>query len=126
MLKRLLERGKTSGRDDDNIESIKKRFGESPCSPVNAALLYSSIPHQVTYKETTMPVIEYYEKFGKVAQVRSNLYGCSTYEYMRRGRSIALQLWMMSTLQLSPSWLRSSLRCQLQLRNLPFNECVIV
>jgi len=28
MLKRLLERGKTSGRDDDNIESIKKRFGE--------------------------------------------------------------------------------------------------
>jgi len=71
MLKRLLERGKTSGRDDDNIESIKKRFGESRCSPVNAALLYSSIPHQVTYKETTMPVIEYYEKFGKVAQVRS-------------------------------------------------------
>ena len=29
MLNRLLERGKTSGRDDDNIESIKKRFGES-------------------------------------------------------------------------------------------------
>jgi adenylate kinase family enzyme len=28
MLDRLLERGKTSGRDDDNIESIKKRFGE--------------------------------------------------------------------------------------------------
>jgi UMP-CMP kinase len=28
MLDRLLERGKTSGREDDNIESIKKRFGE--------------------------------------------------------------------------------------------------
>lgn len=28
MLKRLLKRGETSGRDDDNIESIKKRFGE--------------------------------------------------------------------------------------------------
>jgi UMP-CMP kinase len=28
MLERLLERGKTSGRDDDNIESIRKRFGE--------------------------------------------------------------------------------------------------
>ena len=28
MLNRLLERGKTSGRDDDNIETIKKRFGE--------------------------------------------------------------------------------------------------
>ena len=26
MLKRLLERGKTSGREDDNEESIKKRF----------------------------------------------------------------------------------------------------
>ena len=26
MLERLLERGKTSGRSDDNIESIKKRF----------------------------------------------------------------------------------------------------
>ena len=28
MLKRLLKRSETSGRDDDNIESIKKRFGE--------------------------------------------------------------------------------------------------
>jgi UMP-CMP kinase len=27
MLDRLLERGKTSGREDDNAESIKKRFG---------------------------------------------------------------------------------------------------
>jgi UMP-CMP kinase len=26
MLKRLLERAKTSGREDDNVESIKKRF----------------------------------------------------------------------------------------------------
>jgi UMP-CMP kinase len=26
MLERLMERGKTSGRDDDNVESIKKRF----------------------------------------------------------------------------------------------------
>jgi len=52
MLGRLLERGKTSGRDDDNIESIRKRF--------------------VTYKETTMPVIEHYETFGKVAQIDSS------------------------------------------------------
>lgn len=29
MLERLLERGKTSGRADDNLESIKKRFRES-------------------------------------------------------------------------------------------------
>lgn len=52
MLKRLLERGETSGREDDNEESIKKRF-------------------QV-YKETTMPVIEYYNKLQKVAQIDSS------------------------------------------------------
>ena len=28
MLRRLLERAKTSGREDDNVESIKKRFGD--------------------------------------------------------------------------------------------------
>jgi len=52
MLKRLLKRGETSGRDDDNIESIKKRF--------------------VTYKEATMPVIEHYEKLDKVASIDSS------------------------------------------------------
>jgi len=51
MLSRLLERGKTSGREDDNVESIKKRF--------------------VVYKEQTKPVIEYYEKLGKVAKIDS-------------------------------------------------------
>lgn len=30
---RLLERGKTSGRDDDNAESIKKRFSQSQDRP---------------------------------------------------------------------------------------------
>ncbi|KAI0710430.1 UMP-CMP kinase [Cerioporus squamosus] len=49
MLKRLLERGKTSGREDDNVESIKKRFR--------------------VYKEQTMPVIEHYSKQGKVATI---------------------------------------------------------
>lgn len=28
LLERLLERGKTSGRDDDNADSIKKRFSQ--------------------------------------------------------------------------------------------------
>jgi len=51
MLKRLLERGKTSGREDDNEESIKKRFR--------------------TYLDTTMPVIEHYRLLGKVAEVDS-------------------------------------------------------
>ncbi|KNC98319.1 UMP-CMP kinase [Spizellomyces punctatus DAOM BR117] len=49
MLKRLLKRGETSGRVDDNIESIKKRFQ--------------------TFKDTSFPVIEHYEAKGKVKTV---------------------------------------------------------
>ena len=49
MLKRLLKRGETSGRSDDNAESIKKRFH--------------------TFEETSMPVVEYFEKQGKVVKV---------------------------------------------------------
>lgn len=49
MLQRLLKRGETSGRSDDNIESIKKRFK--------------------TFKETSMPVVDHYEKINKVARV---------------------------------------------------------
>ncbi|EJD53434.1 UMP-CMP kinase [Auricularia subglabra TFB-10046 SS5] len=51
MLKRLLKRGETSGREDDNEESIKKRF--------------------VTYMEATMPVIDYYRSLNKVAEIDS-------------------------------------------------------
>lgn len=50
LLDRLLKRAETSGREDDNIESIKKRF-------------------QV-FKETSFPVIETFEKKNKVRQVR--------------------------------------------------------
>lgn len=50
MLERLLERGKTSGRTDDNIESIKKRFA--------------------TFIETSMPVVSHFDKQGKVVKVR--------------------------------------------------------
>ncbi|KIY62305.1 P-loop containing nucleoside triphosphate hydrolase protein [Cylindrobasidium torrendii FP15055 ss-10] len=53
MLERLLERGKTSGREDDNVESIKKRFR--------------------TYEEQTMPVIEYYKKSDRVAEINSTV-----------------------------------------------------
>ncbi|KAK2836831.1 hypothetical protein FQN49_006679 [Arthroderma sp. PD_2] len=49
MLDRLLKRGETSGRDDDNIESIKKRFR--------------------VFEETSMPVVNHYEKLGKVMSV---------------------------------------------------------
>ncbi|TYZ58978.1 hypothetical protein PybrP1_011762 [[Pythium] brassicae (nom. inval.)] len=46
---RLLERGKTSGRSDDNAEAIRKRFH--------------------TYLESTMPVVEYYAARDKVFKV---------------------------------------------------------
>lgn len=51
LLDRLLKRGESSGRIDDNIESIRKRF-------------------QV-FKETSYPVIEAFEAKNKVRQVRS-------------------------------------------------------
>lgn len=49
MNERLLNRGKTSGRSDDNEESIKKRFK--------------------TFVETSMPVVDYFESLGKVVKV---------------------------------------------------------
>lgn len=52
MLKRLLKRGETSGRTDDNIESIKKRFR--------------------TFVQTSMPVVDYFDKSGKVIKIQCN------------------------------------------------------
>ncbi|KAH3668410.1 hypothetical protein OGAPHI_002164 [Ogataea philodendri] len=52
MLQRLLERGKTSGRTDDNLESIKKRFR--------------------TFVETSMPVVDYFGKQDRVVKVNCN------------------------------------------------------
>jgi len=49
MLKRLLKRGETSGREDDNIDSIRKRFK--------------------TFVNTSMPVVQHYDKLGKVVRV---------------------------------------------------------
>ncbi|KAF8344328.1 UMP-CMP kinase [Cantharellus anzutake] len=49
LLKRLLERGKTSGRTDDNEESIKKRFK--------------------TFIETSMPVVDHYRAEGRVVEI---------------------------------------------------------
>ena len=47
MLERLL--GRNEGRTDDNVESIKKRF--------------------VTFRESSVPVVEFYETLGKVRKV---------------------------------------------------------
>ena len=47
--KRLLDRGKTSGRSDDNLESARKRFK--------------------TYRDSTMPIIEYYRDKDMLLEV---------------------------------------------------------
>jgi UMP-CMP kinase len=49
MQQRLLERGKTSGRADDNLESIKKRFK--------------------TFVDTSMPVVDEFEGQGRLVKV---------------------------------------------------------
>merc|ERR1711871_400456 len=51
-MNRLLERGRISGRSDDNLESAKKRF--------------------TTYQEATLPIVDHYRKQGKVVQVAGN------------------------------------------------------
>ncbi|EGZ76276.1 UMP-CMP kinase [Neurospora tetrasperma FGSC 2509] len=64
MEKRLLERGKTSGREDDNAESIRKRFR--------------------TFVETSMPVVDHYEREGKVVKVDSTPGPDKVYEETRK------------------------------------------
>ena len=49
MTGRLLERGETSGRNDDNLETIRKRFR--------------------TFHEESMPIVDLYETVGKVRKV---------------------------------------------------------
>ncbi len=50
LIKRLLERGKTSGRSDDNLETIKKRLD--------------------TYNRDTTPVIDFYKKEGTCVDIK--------------------------------------------------------
>lgn len=67
MIRRILERGKTSGREDDNIESLKKRFRE-PFFFFDPPRLIES-DHLETHNEFVQPVIRYYENQGKVIKV---------------------------------------------------------
>ena len=53
MTERLLERGKTSGRADDNEETIRKRLE--------------------TFRQSTMPVLDHYEQKGKLRKVSYKL-----------------------------------------------------
>ena len=63
MTERLINRGKTSGRADDNAESIKKRFK--------------------TFVETSMPVVEYFEKMDKVVKVKATKGPDEVYEEVK-------------------------------------------
>ncbi|KAK9894210.1 UMP-CMP kinase [Cystobasidium minutum MCA 4210] len=78
LLERLLERGKTSGREDDNAESISKRFR--------------------TFIETSMPVVDHYRKEGKVVDIDSSKSIDAVYEdisgaldRLARRKSISLE-----------------------------------
>lgn len=46
-----MERSKSSGRDDDNEEVLRKRFH--------------------TYLNETMPIVEFYEKQGRVKRINA-------------------------------------------------------
>jgi len=61
---RLLNRGKTSGRSDDNEESIMKRFR--------------------TFVETSMPVVEHYRKESKVVEVKATPPPDEVYEDVKK------------------------------------------
>lgn len=49
---RLLERGQTSGRNDDNLDVIRKRFR--------------------TFQQESLPIVEFYEAQGKVKRIPSD------------------------------------------------------
>ncbi|KAF8385583.1 hypothetical protein PRIPAC_74725 [Pristionchus pacificus] len=51
LVKRLLKRAETSGRADDNMDTIKKRLK--------------------TFNEATAPVVAHYEKKGKLARIKA-------------------------------------------------------
>ena len=60
---RLLERGKTSGRADDNIDTIKKRFQ--------------------TFQEQSLPVIDHLKKKGKCIEISCTTSVDAVYEQAR-------------------------------------------
>ncbi|KAI1651984.1 uridylate kinase [Daldinia loculata] len=72
MERRLLERGKTSGREDDNAESIRKRFR--------------------TFVETSMPVVDYFEKQNRVVKIDARQQPDQVFEATRKELEKRLQL----------------------------------
>lgn len=52
LIERILARSLTSGRNDDNLETLKKRLH--------------------TFIESTMPIVEMYEKEGKLVRINGH------------------------------------------------------
>lgn len=67
MQERLLNRGKTSGRSDDNAESIKKRFR--------------------TFIDQSMPVVDYFGGQDKVEKVPATSSPQEVYEMVKKAMS---------------------------------------
>jgi UMP-CMP kinase len=65
MEKRLLHRGETSGRDDDNAESIRKRF--------------------VVFVETSMPVVKEFESQDRVVKINAEQEPREVYKDVQEG-----------------------------------------
>ncbi|EGR29037.1 hypothetical protein IMG5_164490 [Ichthyophthirius multifiliis] len=63
MAKRVMKRAQGSGRSDDNIESLKKRFK--------------------TYQESTKPIIEFYRKQNKVIMVDAECPPDQVFKYIQ-------------------------------------------
>ncbi len=51
MINRIMERSKTSGRNDDNIDSLRKRFD--------------------TFRKETMPIVEMFEEQGRAKRINA-------------------------------------------------------
>ncbi|RFU34784.1 hypothetical protein B7463_g1576, partial [Scytalidium lignicola] len=62
--KRLLKRGEISGRSDDNLESIKKRFR--------------------TFIEASMPVVEYFGRDGRGVRIEADRASDLVYANVKR------------------------------------------
>merc|ERR1711865_68718 len=60
---RILKRAKYSGRSDDNVESLRKRFN--------------------TYKEETMPIVEVYRAKKQIIEMDSSLPREEVYENVK-------------------------------------------
>lgn len=71
MQERLLKRSETSGRPDDNIETIQKRFA--------------------TFVEKTLPVVGHYEELNKLSKVCVSSVSADHQCYVHKGQFVVLQ-----------------------------------